>query len=70
MLDFITQILGYVEMLWSYFVNFLTTLLLFFDTVAGAMALPLGMIGYLPPMIGTAVTVVVSVSVVKLILGR
>ncbi len=70
MFDFFEQILGNVAMVIDYFIGLVHSLISFVGVLAGAVVLPQTLIGYMPALLGTAVLSVISVGVVKMIIGR
>lgn len=70
MLSFFDQIIGFFVTIWTLISNFVQMLVTFIDVVAQSILVPHNLMVYLPPIIGTAVLIVVAVSIVKLILGR
>ena len=70
MLDFFGTIIGYLEMVWSYFLNLINSMISFLSLILAATALPLSIAYYVPSFIASSVVAVSSIAVLKLIIGR
>ena len=70
MFDWLADLIGYVEMAWELVLNFITAIGTFFEMLQQSLSLPFGIVVYLPSVIGASVLGVVSISVVKVLLGR
>lgn len=70
MLDFFGTIIGYLEMVWSYFLNIINSMISFLSLILAATALPLSISYYVPSFIASSVVAVSSIAVLKLIIGR
>ena len=70
MLDFFGTIIGYLEMVWSYFLNLINSMISFLTLILSATALPLSIAYYVPSFIASSVVAVSSIAVLKLIIGR
>lgn len=70
MLDFFSSLLSYIEIIWSWFLNFIDTLLNFLTTLTTAVLLPPAIALNMWPPIATCVLAVAGFSTVKIILGR
>lgn len=70
MFEFFDQILSFLTMVWQFFVNLVTNLIVLISAVTSAVRLPMELSVLMPMFIGTSMLIAVSVWVVKLILGR
>ena len=70
MLDALANIVGILQTVWGYLANLLGSLYIFIDILAGSIVLPLELVGFMPALLGASVTAVISLAVVKLIVGR
>lgn len=70
MLDFLADIVGFLETVWQFLESFFHSLITALNVLATSITFPLSLVTYLPVIIGTSVTIIVSISVVKFILGR
>lgn len=70
MLSFFESLMEYIDLAWGVFLNFLNSLLGILSVLAGAMASPTIIAGYVWGPLGTCVLAVWALSVVKFILGR
>ena len=70
MFDFFDQVIGFIESIWQFFLNSINSLIMAVETLARAVYLPLELIAYVPAILGSAITLVVSLSIVKFIVGR
>lgn len=70
MFDFFGQIIGFIETIFEFFINFLETLQRLFEMVVKGIAVPIEMLGFLPAFLGAPLLIFLVVSIVKFILGR
>lgn len=70
MFDFFSKVLGYFESFFEYFINFLDSLFMGIEILTKSIVFPFELSGFLPSIIGSAMIIVISLSVVKFILGR
>ena len=70
MFEFFDMILGFIETLWSFVVSFFSSLFYAIDIVHRGIGTWALLIGYLPAVIGAAVTIFMVCYVVKFIVGR
>lgn len=70
MLDFFSKVLGYLESFFEYFINILDSLFMGLEILAKSIVFPFELSGFLPSIIGSAMIIVISLVVVKFILGR
>lgn len=70
MFDFFSQILGFIETVFEFFINFIESLFQAFVVLLSAIELPIQLVGFLPQILGSAMIIVVSLGVIKFIIGR
>lgn len=70
MLDFFELVVSYIELIWEFFLNFITSLLSLVTAVAGAMVLPNALIASIGGQLGASIIAVGSFSIIKLLVGR
>lgn len=70
MLDFFQTLISYVELVWGFFLNLISSLLSLITALVGAMIIPQTLYGYMWGPIGAAVLAVTAFSVVKMLIGR
>lgn len=70
MFEFFDQILGYIEMFFTFFTNMVRSLGMAFTLLTTSISFPMTLTEFMPPLIGSAVVVFVSIYVVKFIIGR
>ena len=70
MFDFFSQVLGFLEAIWEFFLQLLDTLLVAVQLLAQAIIFPIELVGFLPAFFGTCLLITISICVVKFILGR
>lgn len=69
MLGFLDWLVQFLEMLWTYLVNFIESLILFLSLINVALPLPVYLTGFVPSIIGASISAVVAIGVAKLLLG-
>lgn len=67
---FFAEVLGFCEVLFEFFVSFIESLLMAIRFLSGSGPFNLALIGLLPPIIGTCMTIVLAIGVAKFLLGR
>lgn len=70
MFDFFDQILGFIESVWQFVINIINSLVIALETLTTAVRLPLELVAYVPGILGSSIVVVVSLAIVKFIVGR
>ena len=70
MANFFNQILGAIETALTFLFNFINSLVMAIDSITFAVALPPVLAGFLPGIVGSAIIIVVSLAVVKFLVGR
>ena len=70
MFDFFEKILGYVESFFEFFVNIAENTFTVLEVLTKAVVFPTELAGIMPNLIGACMLTVVSVSVIKFIIGR
>lgn len=70
MFKFFDQVIDYVQRLFEFLVNIIKALITAIAVLTSAVQLPLGLVGYLPSILGSCIVVVVAVGTVKFVIGR
>lgn len=70
MFDFFEKVLGFIQTVFDFFINLIKSLLMAFNVLAEAIRVPIYLSGFLPAILGAALLVVVSLAVIKFIVGR
>ncbi len=70
MFDFFSQVLGYLEVAWSYFINLIESLLMAIGFLISATSFSTAIVSYMPPIIGSAIVVFLAIFLVKFLAGR
>ena len=70
MFDFIDAIFGFLEAIGTWIQGFFEMLFLALDALETLVTLPVFLIGVLPPILSTSLTLTLLVFLVKFILGR
>lgn len=70
MFDFFEKILGFVDAVWNYFVNLIDSLILAVVFLGSSSNFATAIIGFMPPIIGTAIVVFLAIYVIKFLIGR
>ena len=70
MFDFINQVLGVIETVFEFFINLVESLFMALEVLSKSIVFPLELSGYMPSVLGSAMAIVVSLAVVKFIVGR
>ena len=70
MFKFFDQIIDYIQRLFDFLVNIIKALRTAIVVLTSAVQFPLGLVGYLPVILGSCIVVVVAVGAVKFIIGR
>lgn len=69
MFNFFDTLVTYIQLVWAYFTNFLSTLINTFQVLITSIVLPQTLLGYVPGIIGGSILIVSGVAIAKLILG-
>ena len=69
LVDFFTAILNFCQVILNYFVNLCRSLLAAVETLAIAPSFGVYLIGFLPTLLGVSMTLVISVGVIKMLVG-
>lgn len=69
MFDFFGKILGYAEMMWSFFINSINMCISALGFLLSALGMPNVIAPFMPMIIGTAITCFVAIYLVKFILN-
>ena len=70
MFNFFQTIINYIETIWGFVVNFISSLFTLIQTLLTVTKLPPLLIGYVPSFIAASVMVITSLAVLKVVLGR
>lgn len=70
MLEFFNNIFGYFEIFWQFLQNIIESITMSIVMLTNTSAFPLSLVGFMPAIIGTSITCVVAISVMKFIVGR
>lgn len=70
MFDFFDKIIGFVEQVWEFLVNLVNSLITAMETLLIVVQIPTILLPFLPSFIMVSVTIVISFSVIKFIIGR
>lgn len=70
MFEFFSNVQGWLEMIGDFLMSLLNGLLQFLLLLNQVLVLPVTLSMYMPSIIGVSVTVVTSIAVIKLIVGR
>lgn len=70
MFKFFNQLIDYIQRLFEFLVNIIKALITAVGVLTSAVQFPLGLVGYLPAILGSCIVVVVAVGAVKFIIGR
>lgn len=70
MFDFFEKILGFIESIWQFFINLINSTILAIETLLSSIILPLELASIVPSILGASVSIVVSLAIVKFIVGR
>ncbi len=70
MLDFFETVIGYIEMVWDFFLNLINSLLTLITTLVSAVLLPPAVAVMVPSFLAASVTAVAGIAICKLVIGR
>lgn len=70
MFDFFAKVLGFIETVFEFFINFIESLFKSIEILAKSVIFPFELVGFLPSIIGSALIIVVSLGVIKFLIGR
>lgn len=70
MFNFFNQVIDYVQRLFEFLANIVKALITAIGVLSSAVQFPLGLVGYMPAILGSCIVVVVAVGAVKFIIGR
>lgn len=70
MFDFLSSILGWLATLADYIISFFDSVSIAVVALSNSIALPLTLVGYMPVFIGSSITVIVAIMIVKFLIGR
>lgn len=69
MFDFFGKILGYADMMWSFFINSINMCISALGFLLSALGMPNVIAPFMPTIIGTAITCFVAIYLVKFVLS-
>ena len=64
----LNYIFGYLESAWDFLLNIITTMIMAVSFVVTSVQNTLLLVGYVPPIIGTALVITIAVFVVRFLL--
>lgn len=70
MLEFFNDIFGYFNIFWQFLQNIIESITMSIVMLTQTLTFPLQLVGYMPAIIGTSITMVVAIATVKFIIGR
>ena len=70
MFDFFSKILGYIEILWDYFLNMVESLFLALTVMTQASSFTLGLVKFMPSIIGAAIVITFGIYAARFIANR
>lgn len=70
MFSFFDSILGFLGPIWDIIYNFFSSLLYALVILRNAMVLPVQLYGFVPTVLGAAISIFLGVYVVKFLIGR
>lgn len=69
MFDWLAEIGDMLSTIFHYFLNFITSMVQAVALLTSAVGFPVQIIGWMPMIVGTSITIVVAIAVVKLLVG-
>lgn len=69
MLNFFNVISDFFSSIWQMIINIVTGLVNAMLILASSLAVPAGLLPYVPSFIGASITIVLGIGVIKLIIG-
>lgn len=70
MLNFFDTLLTYVDAIWNFLIGIIDYTIVLTKTVLGSVEIPLMLSGYVPTFLWVSMSIVIALSVIKIILGR
>lgn len=70
MFDFFGQLLGYIEVLWFFFLNLIESMFQGIGFVVSSIPFVMGLTAYMPGVIASCMIIVMSLCLVKFMIGR
>lgn len=70
MFDFFNQLLGFVEVTFSFFMNVIESLIQAITFVVTSVPFVFALASYMPAIIASCMIIIVSIAIVKFIIGR
>lgn len=70
MFDFFNQLIGYIEVVFNYLYNTVTSFIMALGFLATSLSFPQAILGSLPPIIASSVLCVMAVYVIRFLIGK
>lgn len=70
MFDFFDKILGFVEIIWDYFINLIESLAMAVYFVGTSVSFTTYIVPFMPAIIGSAIVVFMAIYLIKFLIGR
>jgi hypothetical protein len=70
MLNFFEAIIEYIQLIWTYFLNIITSLFGAIATLVGSVTYAVTIAGYMPWFLGTAFFSILTVVLLNYLIGR
>lgn len=70
MAGFFGDLLGYIEIAFEFLLSLIESLLMAVTFITSSSVFNVAIVGLVPPIIGTCVTIVIAIGIAKFILGR
>ena len=70
MFDFFSKILGFVEVVFDYFVNLIESLLMAVYFTGTAVSVTTYLVPFMPAIIGSAIVVFLAIYLIRFLIGR
>lgn len=70
MFDFFDKILGFIEVIWDYFLNLIESLAMAVYFVGNSVNFTTYLVPFMPAIIGSAIVVFVAIYLIKFLIGR
>lgn len=70
MFDFFSKILGFVEVVFDYFVNLIESLLIAVYFTGTAVSFTTYLVPFMPAIIGSAIVVFLAIYLIRFLIGR
>lgn len=70
MIEALQSILDFFDIVWNFVQNLINSIIILFQIIAQAIALPPLLVGIVPPIIGVGILSMFGIAIAKLIVGR